>query len=132
MRKRFALLILILTLTLPLAAFAAGSTKSDFKEGRGYHKIDFSKLSEQQKVDMLSSWKKIMEAKKDAVRKMVENKTITKDQGDKWIKAMDAKIEFRQKNGFKNEFGKRKGKGKRPCKMMDDNNNKIPVENTTR
>lgn len=118
MRKIFVIALVLLTLSIPLASFAL-STQSDNSAAAqqpaqsnvdasvapkcfGMKDIDFTKLTEQQKADMLAAWKRVMEAKKDMVSKLVSNGTITKEQGDEWIKRIDEKIKQVEQNGFEN------------------------------
>lgn len=93
-------LALILALALPITAFAGTTDTPVGNSIRLFCGIDTSKLTDTQKTDMLDSFKKVMEAKKDAVEKMVANKTITKAQGDAYIKSIDDMIKYRVDNGF--------------------------------
>ena len=130
MRKIFLIALVLLALSIPLASFALASQTDNSTAAQqpsqgddaatvapnrfGMRSIDFSKLTEQQKADMAAAWKKVMEAKKEMVSKLVSNGTITKEQGDEWIKRIDEKIKDVEQNGFTNAAGfkaKMRGRG---------------------
>ena len=91
---------LIFALALPITAFAGTTNTPVGNSIRQFCGIDTSKLTTAQKTDMMNSWKNVMEAKKEAVNKMVENKTITKAEGDATLKSIDDMIKYRTENGF--------------------------------
>jgi len=99
--KRILLLIgLVVAIAIPLTAFAATSDAPAAQAIRGFCGIDTSKLTDQQKTDMNDQSKKMMDLKKESINKMVENKTITKEQGEATIKRIDDMTKYRQENGF--------------------------------
>lgn len=135
MRKIFVIALVLLVLSIPLASFALASQSDNSAAEQqpaqsnvdvsvapkffGMKSIDFAKLTEQQKADMLASWKKVMEAKKEMVSKLVSNGTITKEQGDEWIKRIDERIKDVEQNGFENAAGfKAKMRGRAMGKGM--------------
>ena len=130
MRKIFLIALVLLALSIPLASFALAAQTDNSAAAQqpsqedspatvapkcfGMRSIDFSKLTEQQKADMVAAWKKVMEAKKEMVSKLVSNGTITKEQGDEWIKRIDEEVKDVEQNGFKNAAGfkaKMRGRG---------------------
>lgn len=107
MKKLFIILSLVLALSVPLTVFAATSDTPVAQTFRGWCGIDFSKLTDQQKTDLNDSFNKMMDLRKESINKMIENGTITKEQGDAAIKNIDAMIKYRQENGFVGGFGGR-------------------------
>ena len=110
-KKAAIIMALIFALALPITAFA-GTTNSPIGNSiRQFCGIDTSNLTTAQKTDMMNSWKNVMEAKKDSVKKMVENKTITKAEGDATLKSIDEMIKYRTENGFGTGLGNGNGYG---------------------
>lgn len=110
--KKIAItLALIFTMALPITAFAGTTDTAVGNSIRLFCGIDTTKLSDTQKADMLTSWKKMMEVKKDAVNTMVANKTITAAEGAAYIKSIDDLIKYRTENGFTTGYGRMGGNG---------------------
>ena len=112
MKKIIAGFLIASALALPLTSFAAPPTTPTTPQAgenkSGHPKFDFSKLTEQQKKDMVKSIRAIMIAKRASILKMIENKTITKEQGDMMIKRIDERIKYLDQHGLegmKNHFG---------------------------
>lgn len=108
-KKAAIIMALIFALALPITAFAGTTDTPIGNSIRQFCGIDTSKLTAAQKTDMMNSWKNVMQAKKDAVKKMVENKTITKAQGDATLKSIDDMIKYRTENGFGTGLGNGNG-----------------------
>lgn len=108
-KKAAIIMALIFALALPITAFAGTTNTPIGNSIRQFCGIDTSKLSTAQKTDMMDSWKNVMEAKKDAVKKMVANKTMTKAQGDAALKSIDDMVKYRAENGFANGIGNGNG-----------------------
>lgn len=99
--KKFALAICILAIAaLPVYAFAANSDSPAAKAVRGFFRIDAQSLTEKQKADMVDSFVKVMEAQKEAVKKMIENGAIAKEKGEALIARIDMEIEYYKKYGM--------------------------------
>lgn len=107
MKKKKVLIILavIVALAIPLSVYAATSDTPAAKSVRGFFGIDTSKLTDQQKSDIKDYSQKMADLQKQFINKMVENGTMTKEQGDAAISRIDAA----QKNGTLN--GLMKGMG---------------------
>ena len=105
MKKLFIVIGLIVALAIPMTAFAATSDSPAAQTFRSWCGIDTSKLTDQQKSDLTDSYNEMMNLRKDSIKKMVENGTITKDQGDAAIKQIDDMIKYRQENGFTGGMG---------------------------
>ncbi len=73
--------------------------------GFGMEKIDTSKLTDQQKTDIVNIYKKMAAQQKDDVSKMVSNGLLTKDQGDNATKKIDEMLKDIQDNGFSKGMG---------------------------
>lgn len=91
MRKsRFiAALVTAGLLMIPFSVFAATSDSETAKTVRSFFKIDTSKLNARQKSDAASYSKKIADLQKEFVDKMVQNGTMTKEDGDAAKKRID-------------------------------------------
>ena len=112
MKKLLIIGGLVAALAIPFTAFAATSDSQPAKAVRGFFGIDASKLTEQQKADLESYDKKIHELQKEKINKMIENGTVTKEQGESAIKRMDEMEKFRQENGITSPgMGRGMGKG---------------------
>lgn len=110
--KKIAItLALAFTLLLPISAFAGTTDTSTWNPVRIFCGTDTTKLTDAQKTDLLNSWKKMMDAKKDAVNTMVANKTITAAEGAAYIKSIDDMIKYRTENGFTTGTGRMNGSG---------------------
>lgn len=105
MKKLFIVLSLVLAISVPLTAFAATSDTPVAQTFRSWCGIDFSKLTDQQKTDLDDSFNAMMDLRKESINKMVDNGSITKEQGDAAIKSIDDMIKYRQENGFVGGFG---------------------------
>ena len=99
-KKAAIIMALIFALALPITAFAGTTDTPVGNSIRQFCGIDTSKLTTAQKTDMMNSWKNVMKAKKEAVNKMIENKTLTKAEGDATLKSIDDMIKYRAENGF--------------------------------
>ncbi|MCX8128831.1 MAG: YckD family protein [Clostridia bacterium] len=111
MSKKKVLIALAVTtaLTLPLSVFAATSDTQVAKSIRGFFGIDFSKLTEKQKTDAKDYGKKMADLQKDFINKMVENGSMTKEQGDAEIKRIDEAIKNGEELNFLSGFGRGRG-----------------------
>jgi nitrogen regulatory protein PII-like uncharacterized protein len=91
--------------------------------GLGFGKIDYSKLTADQKAILADYSKKMADVAKDLVSKMVANSSITKDQGDKATSLIDNMIQ-RVQNGDlqKGMMGKHRGFGGQKGMMQKPSN----------
>jgi hypothetical protein len=95
-------------LAIPVSVFAVTSDTTAARKVRGFFGIDISKLTSEQKGDLDTYTKKMADLQKEMLNKMVENKTITKEQADAEIKKIDEAV----KNGvFPGGFGGRGPRG---------------------
>ncbi len=91
--------------------------------GLGFCKVDYSKLTDDQKAIITDYSKKMTDAAKDLISKMVANGSITKDQGDKATSAIDKMIQVMQNGDFqKAMMGKRGGFGGHKGMMQKPSN----------
>ena len=70
---------------------------------RGFS-VDSSKLTEQQREDLLEAFIKVMEAEIKSVEKMVKNGVLTEEQGKKKIEAIKKSIQHHREKGFKGQL----------------------------
>jgi polyhydroxyalkanoate synthesis regulator phasin len=73
--------------------------------GFGKNEFDTSKLTDQQKADLMATYKKMSDLQKDLVNKMVADSLMTKEQGDIASKKIDDIFNNLQKNGFNKGIG---------------------------
>ncbi|KUO71839.1 MAG: hypothetical protein APF77_06935 [Clostridia bacterium BRH_c25] len=99
MKKLFIVLSLVLAISVPLTVFAATSDTPVAQTFRGWCGFDASTLTDQQKADLNDTYQKMIDLRKESINKMVENGTITKEQGDAAIKRIDDMDKYRQENG---------------------------------
>jgi hypothetical protein len=113
MNKKKILISLVVTtaLVVPFSVFAATSDTTAAKNIRSFFRIDTSKLNDQQKTDVKAYSQKATDLQKEFINKMVSNGSITKEQGDAQIKAIDDRISKGEQNGFLPGLGKEMGKG---------------------
>jgi len=112
MKKLLIIAAVILAIAVPFAAFAASDAPAA-QAFRGACGIDSSKLTDQQKADLLNAFKKMMDVRKDIIKKAVQDGTLTKEQGDAYLKRIDDMIKYREENGFGSGFGGGFGRGMR-------------------
>lgn len=107
-KKLLVTMAIVTALTAPFSVYAATADSSVAKTVRGFFRIDTAKLNEVQKADAGKYTQKLADLQKEFIGKMVENGTITKEQGDAEIQ----RIEAAKANGDINSFlDGRGGKG---------------------
>jgi len=104
-KKLVILLALIVIIAVPFSVFAATSDAPAAKKVRGFFGIDASKLTEQQKADVKDYSEKMADLQKQFINKMVENGSMTKEQGDAAIKRIDDMLQNGEVNGFMGGMG---------------------------
>lgn len=115
MKKLLIVLGIILAIAVPLTAFAATSTSNTPITNlvRGFCRINPDDLSEQQKTELLNSFKQMMDAKKKVVNELVESGKLTEEDGEAIIQRIDERIEQKEENGFfSGGAGMRSGTGR--------------------
>lgn len=70
------------------------------QRGFGLFGLDFSKLTDKQKSDLLDSYKNIAGIQKEMVSKMISNGFLSKEKGDDLLKKIDSMVSDIEKNGF--------------------------------
>ena len=100
MKKLVLAICILAVVAVPVCVFAADSGSSAAKAIRGFFKFDVQSLTEKQKADMVDSFVKVMEARKEAVKKMTENGAIAKEQGEAMVARIDMEIEYYKKYGL--------------------------------
>jgi Spy/CpxP family protein refolding chaperone len=93
------LIVVLAVLAVASVAFAATSDAPAAQAIRGFCGFDASELTDQQNADLNDSYQKMMDLRKESINKMVENGTITKEQGDAALKRIDDMVKYRQENG---------------------------------
>jgi len=101
--------IIIVALLVPFSAFAATSNGNMSQSIRNFFGIDVSELSDSQKTVINEYAQKIADTQKEFINKMVENETITKEQGDEIIAAIESKLENSEGYSFLPGFRKVQG-----------------------
>lgn len=115
-KKLFIVLSLVAVLLVSFTVYAAAADTDSAKNIRYFFGIDTSKLTDKQKSDLDNSIDKMTELQKDtaqkmadlkkeAINKMVENGSMTKEQGDAAIKKIDEQLKLSQEKGFGKGFG---------------------------
>lgn len=101
MKKIIITLSLILALALPVVAYGLTSDSQPAQNFRSFCGIgvDASNLTEQQKSDLKESFDKMIELRKEAVKKAVDNGSITKEQGGLALKRIDEMVKYHNENG---------------------------------
>lgn len=87
--KLIAALVTAGLLVISFSVFAAASDSETAKNIRGFFKIDTSGLNAGQKSDAANYSKKIADLQKEFIDKMVQNGTMTKEDGDAAKKRID-------------------------------------------
>lgn len=106
-KKRWAVfLAIVLAFAIPLTVFAANSNSPIANGIKGFLGIDASKLTPQQKADILDFNKKIAEVEKEFINKLVSDKLITQTQADSILKNIDNKLTKANENTVPFFFGK--------------------------
>ena len=93
------LIVVLVVLAIPSVAYAATSDAPAAQAIRGFCGFDTSELTDQQNADLNDSCQKMMDLREESINKMVENGTITKEQGDAALKGIDDKVKCGQENG---------------------------------
>ncbi len=89
--------------------------------GLGFCRIDYSKLTADQKTILTDHSKKMADVAKDLINKMVANSSITKDQGDKATAAIDNMMQKIQSGDFQKGMMEKRGDFGRGHKGMMQN-----------
>jgi polyhydroxyalkanoate synthesis regulator phasin len=100
LKKLLIALGVILIVAIPLTVLAATTDTSITNTVRGFCRITPDDLSEQQKTELFSSFKQMMEAKKKIVNELVESGKLTKEEAEAIIQRLDEKLEYKEENGF--------------------------------
>lgn len=93
------LIVVLVVLAIPSVAYAATSDAPAAQAIRGFCGFDTSKLTDQQNADLNDSYQKMMDLREESINKMVDNGTITKEQGDAALKRIDDMVKCGQENG---------------------------------
>lgn len=107
--KLLTALVIIGVLMIPFSIFAAASDATAVKTVRSCNGIDMSRLTEQQKADAAGYSEKIADLQKEFIDKMVQNGSMTKEDGAAAKLRIDDSLKaFREKGGI---YGIMPGKG---------------------
>lgn len=102
MKKVLIVLAVVLSITIPATAFAVTSKSSvalNFRSLCGFG-VNSANLTEQQKADLTDAMSKMIALKKDIINKMIQNGTLTKEQGAQMLQQIDAMVKYHTENGF--------------------------------
>jgi len=130
-KKLILILALVATVVIPFSVFAAASDAPAAKAVRGFFGIDTSKLTDQQKADIKNYSQKMADLQKEFINKMVENGSMTREQGDTAISKIDDMNKGGSEAGFLRGFGGVKGFGRKEDFAEDFNYNKIDTSKLT-
>lgn len=97
--KLIAALVITGALVIPFSVFAATSDTTAAKTVRGFFGIDTSKFSTQQKADAADYSKRVADLQKEFIDKMVQNGSMTKQDGDAAKQKIDDSYKASQDNG---------------------------------
>lgn len=102
MKKIFLVLLVVIAVTIPIAAFAATSDSSVAANIRSFCGIGIntSNLTDKQKADLDESFNKMIELRKETINKMVQDGLITKEQGDIELKRLEDMVKYHNENGY--------------------------------
>lgn len=100
MKKVIIAILLIIAVGMSLTAFAAAASSGTMETVRGNFGAGKAELTEKQKKDMLESFISVLEARKEAVEKLIESGIIQKEQGEAIIARLNMEIEYRRKYGM--------------------------------
>lgn len=117
-KKLIAGVITTVCLSVPFGVYAANNASQQPKHDNMPAKFDTSKLTDSQKADLKAQLEKMIQLKKETVQKMIDNGSITKEQGDEMLKKLDERLS-RIKDGNL-DFGKDFKKFENHKKEMKD------------
>jgi polyhydroxyalkanoate synthesis regulator phasin len=97
--KLLTALAIVGVLAIPLTVFAAAPDSTAVKAVKGFFGIDASKLTAQQKSDAADYSKRIADLQKEFIDKMVQNGSMTKENGDAARQGIDEAYKASQESG---------------------------------
>ena len=100
MKKVIIAILLIIAVGMSLNAFAAAAGSGTMETVRGNSGAGKPGLTEKQRKDMLESFILVLEARKEAVEKLIGSGIIQKEQGEAIIARLNMEIEYRRKYGM--------------------------------
>jgi hypothetical protein len=100
MKKVIIAILLIIAVGMSLTAFAAAAGSGTMETVRGNSGAGKPGLTEKQRKDMLESFILVLEARKEAVEKLIGSGIIQKEQGEAIIARLNMEIEYRRKYGM--------------------------------
>jgi len=103
-KKVIAGVITALCLAVPFGVSAATTSTQQPKHGNMPGRVDTSKLNDTQKADLKAQLEKMIQLKKETVQKMIDNGSITKEQGDEMLKKLDERLSKIKEGNL--DFGK--------------------------
>lgn len=118
-KKLILLFSLFAAVAIPASVFAATSDTSVAKSVRGFFGIDASKLTDDQKADVSTYSKKMADLQKEFINKMVENGSMTKEQGDAEIERIDEALQNGKVDGLTGGFNRGGKKGEAGMARID-------------
>lgn len=90
-KKVIAGIITAVCLSVPFGVNAANNATQPKHENMPA-KFDTSKLTDTQKADLKAQLEKMIQLKKETVQKMIDNGSITKEQGDAMLNKLDERL----------------------------------------
>lgn len=114
--KYLAGIVAALCISVSTGVYAADSNVEKVSDKPN---IDVSNLTDAQKAELKVQLEKMIQLKKETVQKMIDNGSITREQGEKALEKLDIRLKAIQEGNL--EFGKGKDccpnhKGDKPIK----------------
>jgi hypothetical protein len=102
MKKILIVITIVAALAIPVTAFAANSNSPAAANIRSFCGIGInaSNLTEQQRADLTASINKMFDLKKETINKMIQDGTITKEQGELALNRLEDMIKYHNVNGY--------------------------------
>lgn len=112
MKKALFVLGASVALLIPVSAYAATTNLDTEAKTWGPFGIKTEDLTEQQTEDLEESFDEMIEVRRNAINKMIENELLTKEQGEEALKNLDEMVERHNENGFVGGMGMMNGYGR--------------------
>jgi Protein of unknown function (DUF2680). len=102
-KKIIAGILAALCISVPASVSAENDKVEKFNDKAN---VDISKLTDAQKADLKAQLEKMLQLKKETVQKMIDNGSITREQGEKMLEKLDIRLKSVQEGNL--DFGRGK------------------------
>lgn len=120
MNKKFiAAIVAAICISIPAGVSADNADRLPEQQD-----IDISKLNDTQKADLKAQLEKMMQLKKETVQKMMDNGSISKEQGEKMMEKLDIRLKSIQEGNLEIRKNKEKCPDQKGDKSPKKNNSK--------